>query len=57
MWEVEHHDRIDFIYYRGRGVSTINSNVLGTVPEDEEYPSDHSAVVSIFKIGPVTGTD
>ena len=48
-----HHDRIDFVYYKGKGVKVSDAKIVG---EDEAhadivispYPSDHRAVVATF---------
>ncbi|HEV8607339.1 MAG TPA: endonuclease/exonuclease/phosphatase family protein [Tepidisphaeraceae bacterium] len=53
----EVHDRIDFVYSSGPGVTTTNSQLLGesTVKADivvTPYPSDHRAVVSTFTASP-----
>jgi exonuclease III len=53
----EPQDRIDFIYYQGHQVRAVNSEVfvVGNPQgygshEDNEWPSDHAAVVSTFLI-------
>jgi endonuclease/exonuclease/phosphatase family metal-dependent hydrolase len=51
----DHHDRIDFVLFRGQDVSVQGAKIVG---EDlkyadiavETYPSDHRAVVATFKI-------
>jgi exodeoxyribonuclease-3 len=47
----DHHDRIDFVYARGKGVQVTSSQVVGEGEESADivvapYPSDHRAVVS-----------
>lgn len=41
-------DRIDYIYYQGKGLKAISSEVLDYHPI--MFPSDHAAVVSVFRI-------
>jgi len=48
-----HHDRIDYIYYKGMEV--IDSKIIGENEENADivvspYPSDHRAVVATFKL-------
>jgi exodeoxyribonuclease-3 len=50
-----HHDRIDFVYYKGRGVTATDTKVIGENNENADmvvapYPSDHRAVVATFTI-------
>ena len=54
-------DRIDFVYYRGSGVTPTESHVVGEVGAPPHanvdvpivnYPSDHRAVVSSFTVAP-----
>ena len=50
-----HHDRIDFVYFKGKGLEVKEVKILG---ENEEYadlvvspyPSDHRAVVGTFTL-------
>ena len=50
-----HHDRIDFVYFKGKGLEVKEVKILG---ENEEYadlvvspyPSDHRAVVATFTL-------
>ena len=50
-----HHDRIDFVYFRGKGLQLTDVKIVG---ENEEiadivvspYPSDHRAVVAAFTL-------
>jgi exodeoxyribonuclease III len=49
----DRHDRIDFVFFAGRGVSLLESKVIGEKPDRADivvvpYPSDHRAVVSAF---------
>jgi len=53
----EVHDRIDFVYSAGAGVTTTNSQIVGesTTKADivvPSYPSDHRALVSTFTTTP-----
>ena len=50
-----HHDRIDFVYYKGKGVILNGVQVVGENKENADiivspYPSDHRAVVAAFTI-------
>jgi endonuclease/exonuclease/phosphatase family metal-dependent hydrolase len=43
--------RIDYIYYKGPGLKALFSKVIRTAPEiDDVWPSDHSAVLTVFEI-------
>ena len=47
----DHHDRIDFVMVRGKGVTVTTSEVVGEQPGPADivvspYPSDHRAVVT-----------
>ena len=51
----DHHDRIDFVYFRGQGVEVKNASVVGENKKKAEivvspYPSDHRAVVCTFAL-------
>lgn len=51
----DHHDRIDFVYYRGQGVRVQDAKIIGEDKESADivvspYPSDHRAVVVRFMI-------
>jgi endonuclease/exonuclease/phosphatase (EEP) superfamily protein YafD len=55
----EVHDRIDFVYYKGEGVTATNSQLVGSastaggVAADiviGGYPSDHRAVLTTFEV-------
>ncbi|MEM6799756.1 MAG: LamG-like jellyroll fold domain-containing protein [Bacteroidota bacterium] len=41
-------DRIDYIYYQGKGMQAIYSEVLDYHPI--MFPSDHAAVISVFRL-------
>jgi endonuclease/exonuclease/phosphatase family metal-dependent hydrolase len=48
-----HHDRIDFVYFKGNGLKVIDVKILGENEENADivvtpYPSDHRAVVASF---------
>ena len=50
-----HHDRIDFVYFRGKGVSVTGAKVIGENKGNADivvtpYPSDHRAVVATFRL-------
>lgn len=50
-----HHDRIDFVYYKGKGLKLNEVKIVGENPKDADivispYPSDHRAVVADFKL-------
>lgn len=50
-----HHDRIDFVYYRGKGISLNEVKIVGENRENADivvspYPSDHRAVVATFTL-------
>ena len=50
-----HHDRIDFVYFKGKGLEVKEVKILGESEENADivvspYPSDHRAVVASFKI-------
>ncbi len=50
-----HPDRIDFVYFRGKGVSLKQAKIVGENKENADlvvspYPSDHRAVVAAFKL-------
>jgi len=50
-----HHDRIDFVYFKGRGVTVTDAKVIGENDENADivvapYPSDHRAVVATFTL-------
>jgi hypothetical protein len=53
----EVHDRIDFVYSAGTGLTTTNSQLVGESATKADivvspYPSDHRAVVSTFSASP-----
>lgn len=50
-----HHDRIDFVYFKGEGVKLSETKIIGENKENADivvtpYPSDHRAVVASFTL-------
>ncbi len=50
-----HHDRIDFVYFKGNGVKVTEVKIVGENEENADlvvspYPSDHRAVVGTFTL-------
>ena len=50
-----HHDRIDFVYYKGEDLEATDVKIVGENQEDADivispYPSDHRAVVATFNL-------
>ena len=50
-----HHDRIDFVYFKGKGIKLTEVKIVGENQKDADivispYPSDHRAVVANFKL-------
>lgn len=50
-----HHDRIDFVYFKGKGVKVTEAKIVGENKENADiivspYPSDHRAVVATFNV-------
>ena len=50
-----HHDRIDFVYFKGQGIKLNEVKIVGENQKDADivispYPSDHRAVVANFKL-------
>jgi len=50
-----HHDRIDFVYFKGKGLKVTDAKVIGENSENADivvapYPSDHRAVVATFTL-------
>lgn len=43
-------DRIDFIYYKGKGLRSISSKIVMEDPPDGFFNSDHRAVFSVFEL-------
>ena len=48
-----HHDRIDFVYFRGTGTQVIDAKIVGENKDNADivvspYPSDHRGVVATF---------
>jgi exodeoxyribonuclease III len=53
-----HHDRIDFVYFKGKGVKVTDVKIVGENEENADvvvspYPSDHRAVVATFSCPPL----
>lgn len=51
----DHHDRIDFVYFKGGGVAVEEAEIAGESKEHADvvvspYPSDHRAVVATFRL-------
>ena len=51
----DHHDRIDFVFFRGKSVKVESAQIVGESHNNADivvtaYPSDHRAVVSGFTI-------
>lgn len=51
----DHHDRIDYVYYRGQDLTLKNIQVVGESTEFSDivvspYPSDHRAVLATFEV-------
>ena len=50
-----HHDRIDFVYFKGKGITLNEVKIVGENQKDADivispYPSDHRAVVADFRL-------
>ena len=50
-----HHDRIDFVYFKGKGFKVSEVKIVGENQENADivitpYPSDHRAVVATFTL-------
>ena len=50
-----HHDRIDFVYFRGDGIEVTEVKIVGENKENADiavtpYPSDHRALVATFNL-------
>ena len=50
-----HHDRIDFVYFKGKGIRLNEVKIVGETRKDADivispYPSDHRAVVADFRL-------
>ena len=50
-----HFDRIDFVYFKGKGVKVTDAKIVGENEENADivvspYPSDHRAVVATFTL-------
>jgi hypothetical protein len=53
----DHHDRIDFVMYRGAELTLKKSEIVGENTENADividpYPTDHRAVLSTFEVAP-----
>jgi len=51
----DHHDRIDFVYFRGKDIELIDVKIVGENKENADivvtpYPSDHRAVIATFTL-------
>lgn len=45
--------RIDFLFYKGKGIKAIASKIIKTTPEiDDVWASDHAAVLTTFELMP-----
>jgi exodeoxyribonuclease-3 len=54
-----HHDRIDFVYFKGKGIKLNEVKIVGENRKDADivispYPSDHRGVVADFKLTKLT---
>jgi endonuclease/exonuclease/phosphatase (EEP) superfamily protein YafD len=50
-----HHDRIDFVYFKGEGLKVTEVKIVGENKKNADivvspYPSDHRAVVASFTL-------
>jgi hypothetical protein len=50
-----HHDRIDFVYFKGKGVKVTEAKIIGENKGNADivvapYPSDHRAAVATFTL-------
>ena len=50
-----HHDRIDFVYFKGKGLKVTDAKIVGESQKNADivvtpYPSDHRAVVATFTL-------
>ncbi len=43
-------DRIDYIYYKGENIKSINSRVISEDPPGGFFNSDHRSVLSVFEV-------
>jgi exodeoxyribonuclease-3 len=51
----DHHDRIDFVYFKGKHIEVKNMSIVGENKKNADivvspYPSDHRAVVATFML-------
>ena len=59
---INHSDRIDYVYFRGKGLKVTDAKVIGGNKENGDivvapYPSDHFAVVATLKLATPSGSD
>ena len=52
-----HHDRIDFVYFKGSGLKLETAKIVGENKANADivispYPSDHRAVLAAFSLSP-----
>jgi len=57
-----HHDRIDFVYFKGEGVKLNGAKIVGENKENADivvspYPSDHRAVIATFTLPNQTSSE
>ena len=57
-----HHDRIDFVYFKGKGVELSGAKIVGENKENADivvspYPSDHRAVIATFRLPNQSNSD
>ena len=57
-----HHDRIDFVYFKGKGVELSGAKIVGENKENADivvspYPSDHRAVIAMFRLPNQSNSD
>lgn len=51
----DHHDRIDFVFYRGNGINVKSVQIIGEDAQHADvflkpFPSDHRAVTAVFEL-------
>ena len=51
----DHHDRIDYVYFKGTQLKLVNAEIAGEKRRSADivirpYPSDHRAVIATFKL-------
>lgn len=57
-----HHDRIDFVYFKGKGLTLKDVKIVGENKENADivvtpYPSDHRAVIATFTLASQTESE